>query len=55
MKDVLFLLNDRRIGELEANDQEAVYQIIGDLDGMARKLIEATGQLLTQKPVQDER
>ncbi len=55
MKDVLFLLKDRRIGELEANDQEAVYQIIGDLDDMARKLIDATGQLLTQKPEQDER
>ena len=55
MKDVLFLLNDRRIGELEADDQEAVCQIIGELDEMARKLIDATGPILTKKSTQDEK
>jgi len=55
MKGVLFLLNDRRIGELEADDQEAVCQIIRELDEMARKLIDATGPILTKKSTQDER
>jgi len=55
MKDVLFLLNDRRIGELEAYDQEAVYEIIGELDDMTRKIIEATGPILTKKSTQDEK
>ena len=55
MKDVLFLLNDRHIGELEADDQEAVCQIIRELDEMARKLIDATGPILTKKSTQDEK
>jgi len=55
MKDVLFLLNDRHIGELETDDQEAVCQIIRELDEMARKLIDATGPILTEKPTQDEK
>jgi hypothetical protein len=41
---------------LNAYDQEAVYQIIGELDEMARKLIDATGPiLLTKKSTSDER
>ena len=55
MNNVLILLNDRRIGELDTYDQKAVYEIIGDLDEMARKLLETTSQLLIQKPEQDER
>ena len=55
MKGVLFLLNDRRIGELEAYDQKDVCQIIGELDEMARKLIDATGPILTKKSTQDEK
>ena len=55
MKGVLFLLNDRRIGELEAYDQEAVCQIIRELDEMARKLIDATSPILTKKSTQDEK
>ena len=55
MKDVLFLLNDRHIGELETDDQEAVCQIIRELDEMARKLIDATGPILTKKSTQDEK
>ena len=55
MKDVLFLLNDRHIGELETDDQEAVCQIIRELDEMARKLIDATGPILTKKSTPDER
>jgi ParB-like chromosome segregation protein Spo0J len=55
MKGVLFLLNDQRIGKLEAYDQEAVYEIIGELDEMARKLTDATGPILTKKSTQDEK
>ncbi len=54
MKNVLFLLNDRRIGELDTYDQKAVYEIIGELDEMTRKLLEATSQLLIKKSEQDE-
>ena len=55
MKGVLFTLEDRRINELEAYDQEAVCQIIGELDEMARQLIDATGPILTKKSTQDEK
>ena len=55
MKDVLFLLNDRHIGELETDDQEAVCQIIRELDEMARKLIDATGPILTKHSMPDEK
>lgn len=55
MKGVLFLLHDRRINELEAYDQEAVYEVIGELDDMTRRLIEATGPILTKKSTQDEK
>ena len=55
MKGVLFLLNDRRIGELEAYDQKDVCQIIGELDKMARQLIDATGPILTKRSTQDEK
>jgi ParB family chromosome partitioning protein len=55
MQGVLFLLEDQRIGKLEAYDQEAVYEIIGELDKMARKLTEATGPILTQKSTLDEK
>jgi ParB/RepB/Spo0J family partition protein len=55
MKGVLFLLEDRCISELEAYDQEAVYEIIGELDKMARKLTDVTGPILTQKSTLDEK
>jgi len=55
MKGVLFLLNDQRIGELESYDQEAVYEIIVELDQMAKKLIDATSPILTKKSTPDER
>ncbi len=55
MKHVLFLLKDRRIGELESYDQEAVYEIIGELDQMAKKLIDATVPILTKKSTPDEK
>jgi len=54
MKEILFLLDDRRLSELESYDQEAVYQIIGDLDEVARKLTDTTGQILIKKSEQDE-
>jgi ParB/RepB/Spo0J family partition protein len=55
IKGVLFLLEDRCISELEAYDQEAVYEIIGELDKMARKLTDVTGPILTQKSTLDEK
>ena len=50
MKEILFLLDDRRIGELEACEQEIIYPLIKELNDMARKLTDATGQLLIKKP-----
>lgn len=50
MKEILFLLDDRRIGELEACEQEIIYPLIKELYDMARKLTDATGQLLIKKP-----
>jgi ParB family chromosome partitioning protein len=55
MKGVLFTLEGRRINELEESEQEVVYQLIGDLDDMTRKIIEATGPILTKKSTQDEK
>jgi ParB family chromosome partitioning protein len=55
MKGVLFTLERRRINELEESEQEVVYQLIGDLDDMTRKIIEATGPILTKKSTQDEK
>ena len=55
MKGVLFTLEGRGINELEEGEQEVVYQLIGDLDEMARKLIDATGPILTEKTTQDEK
>jgi len=50
MKEILFLLDGRRIGELEACEQEIIYPLIKELYDMARKLTDATGQLLIKKP-----
>jgi len=50
LKEILFLLDDRRIGELEACEQEIIYPLIKELNDMARKLTDATGQLLIKKP-----
>ena len=55
MKGVLFTLEGRRINELEESEQEVVYQLIGDLDDMTRKIIEATGPILIKKSTQDEK
>jgi len=55
MKGVLFTLERRRINELKESEQEVVYQLIGDLDNMTRKIIEATGPILTKKSTQDEK
>ena len=55
MKGVLFTLEGRRINELEESEQEVVYQLIGDLNDMTRKIIETTGPILTKKSTQDEK
>jgi len=55
MKGVLFTLEGRRINELEESEQEVVFQLIGDLDDMTRKLIDVTGPILTKKSTQDEK
>jgi len=55
IKGVVFTLEDGRINDLSAYDKEVIHDIIGGLDKMARKLIDATGLILTQKPTPDEK
>jgi ParB/RepB/Spo0J family partition protein len=55
IKGVLFTLEDGRIDDLGAYDQEVVCEVIGRLDEIARKLTDATGMILTQKSTPDEK
>ncbi len=55
IKGVLFTLEDGRINDLGAYDQEVVCEVIGRLDEIARKLTDATGVILTQKSTPDEK